>query len=382
MAELDVRGLSKSFAGQPVLQDVTLAVPAGRLVAILGPSGSGKTTLLRLICGFERADSGSVTIGGRQVCGPGRHVPPERRHIGYVAQEGALFPHLSVAENITFGLPRRERRQGHRVAELLDLVGLPPAYASRSPETLSGGEQQRVAVARALAPEPSLVLLDEPFSALDAALRVDTRHAVAAAFAATGATALLVTHDQMEALSMGHEVAVLRQGALVQVATPDRLYRYPMDAELAQFVGEAGTVARNGERRRSALRSRPATSRSAACRRTGPGHAPAGTNQALGCRYEIRAKGPGLRSRFFRPRGKRSAGPVRRPWTGCPVSTRPGAYKSPKRRDPWHYHRGPGDGLCRCGNAHLLGDTWARCAESGECHGGWISFIGNDLIGT
>ena len=239
MAELEVQGLSKSFGSRMVLRDVGLAVPSGRLVAILGPSGSGKTTLLRLICGFERADAGVVSIGGNYVCKPGRHQPPERRHIGYVAQEGALFPHLSVADNITFGLPRRERRLRHRVGELLDLLGLPASYADRTPDTLSGGEQQRVAVARALAPEPSLVLLDEPFSALDAALRVDTRHAVAAALAATGATALLVTHDQTEALSMGHEVAVLREGTVVQADTPDRLYRYPIDAELAQFVGDA-----------------------------------------------------------------------------------------------------------------------------------------------
>jgi len=156
-----------------------------------------------------------------------------------VAQEGALFPHLSVADNIVFGLPRAARRTRHRVDELLGLVGLSARFADRPPQALSGGEQQRVALARALAPAPKLVLLDEPFSALDAASRADTRVAVAAALSTAGATALLVTHDQAEALSMGHEVAVLRHGHLVQVAEPMMLYRYPNDAALASFVGEA-----------------------------------------------------------------------------------------------------------------------------------------------
>ena len=167
------------------------------------------------------------------------HVPPERRRVGYVAQEGALFPHLNVADNIAFGLPRRLRRERRRVDELLELVGLPRSYAARGPQQLSGGEQQRVALARALAPDPALVLLDEPFSSLDAALRAGTREAVTAALANAGATALLVTHDQAEALSIGRRVAVLRDGRLIQIATPEILYRQPVDAELARFVGEA-----------------------------------------------------------------------------------------------------------------------------------------------
>jgi iron(III) transport system ATP-binding protein len=239
MADLGIKALTKAFGPNRVLRGVTLDVPSGRLVAILGGSGSGKTTLLRLLCGFEHADSGTIRIAGQIVSGPGQHVPPEQRHIGYVAQEGALFPHLCVADNIVFGLPRRLRRARHRVAELLELVGLSPDFAQRPPHQLSGGEQQRVALARALAPEPTLVLLDEPFSALDAALRIETRQAVAAALLAAGATALLVTHDQSEALSMGNEVGVLRQGALVQVASPETLYRRPVDADLARFVGEA-----------------------------------------------------------------------------------------------------------------------------------------------
>ena len=239
MTDVRIDGLTKAFGGRPVLRGVDLAVESGRLVAILGASGSGKTTLLRLLSGFERPDAGTIRTGGRMLSGPGVHVPPERRQIGYVAQEGALFPHLSVADNIVFGLPRRERRARHRVAELLELVGLPRFYAGRPPHELSGGEQQRVALARALAPNPGLVLLDEPFSSLDAALRSDTRAAVATALAAAGATALLVTHDQSEALSMGHQVAVLREGRLVQVASPETLYRRPVDAALAQFIGEA-----------------------------------------------------------------------------------------------------------------------------------------------
>ncbi len=239
MADLRIAGLTKAFNGQVVLRGVNLDVPSGELVAILGASGSGKTTMLRLLSGFERADAGTIDVGGTCLSGPGVHVPPERRHIGYVAQEGALFPHLTVGANVLFGLPATERRDRFRAERLLESVGLPAAYAARAPQQLSGGEQQRVALARALAPAPKLVLLDEPFSALDAALRVETRQAVADALAAAGATALLVTHDQSEALSMGRRVAVLRKGVLVQVATPLVLYRHPVDPELAQFVGEA-----------------------------------------------------------------------------------------------------------------------------------------------
>jgi iron(III) transport system ATP-binding protein len=242
MAELRIVGLSKAFGATPILRALSLSVEPRQLVAILGASGSGKTTLLRLICGFDRADAGSITIGGTQVCGPGRHLRPEQRHVGYVAQEGALFPHLTVADNIAFGLSWRQRRTRYRVAELLSLVGLSKSYADRLPHQLSGGEQQRVALARALAPSPPLVLLDEPFSALDAALRAETRQAVGQALAASDSTALLVTHDQAEALSMGHEVAVLRNGALVQMAEPETLYRQPVDLALAQFLGDAAVL--------------------------------------------------------------------------------------------------------------------------------------------
>ena len=240
MAELRCKGLAKSFGETAVLSDVDLVVPQGTLTAILGASGSGKTTLLRLLIGFLVPDSGTVSIGGAVVAEAGRlQVAPDKRGVGYVAQEGALFPHLTVAENIGFGLRRSERRRSSRIDEALDLVGLDRRYADRQPHQLSGGEQRRVALARALAPGPAVVLLDEPFSGLDASLRSETRTAVLGALVAAGATAVLVTHDQAEALSMGREVAVLRAGRLVQTATPTVLYRTPADLDVARFVGEA-----------------------------------------------------------------------------------------------------------------------------------------------
>jgi len=242
MARLSVKRLSKAFARAPVLRGVDLDVAPGSLVAVLGASGSGKTTLLRLLSGFERADSGAIEIDGQVVSGAGVHVPPEKRRIGYVAQEGSLFPHLSVADNVAFGLPRSDRRDRSKIEALLANVGLRASYADRAPHQLSGGEQQRVALARALAPAPKLVLLDEPFSSLDAALRVETRQAVSAALAASGATAVLVTHDQSEALAMGVEVAVLRGGMFAQIAAPEVLYRQPVDIAMAQFVGEAAIL--------------------------------------------------------------------------------------------------------------------------------------------
>ncbi|MDP9390147.1 MAG: ABC transporter ATP-binding protein [Actinomycetota bacterium] len=240
MSALTVQDLTKSFTSStPVLAGVDLHVPERSLTALLGPSGCGKTTLLRLVAGFDDPDSGTVALGDRVVAGAGRSVPARRRGIGFVPQEGGLFPHLSVAANIGFGLPRRQRRDGGRIRELLALVGLDAQLADRSPHQLSGGQQQRVALARALAPEPSLVLLDEPFSSLDAALREETRLAVATALRATGATAVLVTHDQAEALSMADQVAVLRGGRLVQRTDPRTLYRSPRDLDVATFVGEA-----------------------------------------------------------------------------------------------------------------------------------------------
>jgi iron(III) transport system ATP-binding protein len=234
-----VTGLTKSFGSTRVLDGVDLCVPEGSLTAVLGPSGCGKTTLLRLIAGFADPDGGTIAFGEREVFGPHRNVAPRHRRVGYVAQEGALFPHLSVAANITFGLPRRQRRGGQRVRELLELVGLPAEFARRHPHQLSGGQQQRVALARALAPEPAVVLLDEPFSSLDAGLRESTRRAVRDALLATAATAILVTHDQAEALSLADRVGVMRHGRLAQSGSPMELYRTPADTETAQFLGEA-----------------------------------------------------------------------------------------------------------------------------------------------
>jgi iron(III) transport system ATP-binding protein len=239
MSSLTVQDVTKSFGPTPVLTGIDLHVPSRSLTALLGPSGCGKTTLLRLIAGFEDPDGGTITLGDRVVSGRGRAVPARRRGIGFVPQEGGLFPHLSVAANVTFGLARRERQDGGRVRDLLALVGLDADLAERSPHQLSGGQQQRVALARALAPRPSLVLLDEPFSSLDASLREDTRQAVSEALHASGATAVLVTHDQAEALSMADQVAVMRGGRLVQLADPQTLYRHPVDLDVATFVGDA-----------------------------------------------------------------------------------------------------------------------------------------------
>ncbi|MFC5993658.1 ABC transporter ATP-binding protein [Pseudonocardia hispaniensis] len=235
---LRVSGVRKSYGPTPVLRDVDLTVPAGALTAVVGRSGCGKTTLLRLIAGFDRPDAGTVAIGGREVAGPGGVLSPEARRIGYVTQEGNLFPHLTVAANIAFGLPRRIRRARGRVNELLELIGLDPSHAKRYPHELSGGQQQRVALARALAPEPGILLLDEPFSSLDVELRESTRRAVADALAAAGTTTVLVTHDQAEALSLATRVAVMRDGRIVQEASPAELYRHPVDRGVAAFVGD------------------------------------------------------------------------------------------------------------------------------------------------
>jgi iron(III) transport system ATP-binding protein len=241
-----VAGLHKSYGDHPILTGVELDVPEGSVTAILGPSGSGKTTLLRLLAGFTRPDRGSINVGGQLVDGPGRHVNPAARGVGYVPQEGSLFPHLVVKANIGFGVPRRRRQR--RVAEMLDTIGL-TGLADRYPHQLSGGQQQRVALARALAPNPAVILLDEPFSSLDAALRASVRQDVSRILADAGTTTVIVTHDQDEALSLADQVAVLRDGRIVQAAHPDEIYGQPLDADLARFIGEANVidgVIRNG----------------------------------------------------------------------------------------------------------------------------------------
>jgi iron(III) transport system ATP-binding protein len=240
MTRVVVSGLKKSFGDHVVLDNLDLEVPDGSLTAVLGPSGSGKTTLLRLLAGFERPDEGLISIGGTVVEDGHTHLPPESRRVGYVPQDGALFPHLNAAGNIGFGLPRSERKSG-RVEELLELVGL-VGEGERYPHQLSGGMQQRVALARALAARPSLVLLDEPFAALDAALRAEVRADVARVLAETGTTSVLVTHDQDEALSLADRVAVLRAGRVAQCAGPEEIYLDPLDPALASFVGDANLL--------------------------------------------------------------------------------------------------------------------------------------------
>ena len=239
-------GVRKSFARTEALRGVDLDVTAGSLVAVLGPSGCGKTTLLRVIAGFERPEAGSVAVGDRMVSGPGVHVAPERRRVGIVPQEQALFPHLSVADNVAYGLGGvRGRRRAvparARVEAMLELTGL-DGLGARMPHELSGGQQQRVALARALAPEPSVVLLDEPFAGLDAALRAGLRQEVAGILRAAATTALVVTHDQEEALAMADSVAVMRQGEIVQHAAPDDVYHRPADLWVASFVGGANIL--------------------------------------------------------------------------------------------------------------------------------------------
>jgi iron(III) transport system ATP-binding protein len=251
MAELSCEGLAKSYGSRTVLRGVDLLVGEGTLTAILGASGSGKTTLLRIVMGLTEADAGTIRVAGATVAdAKDINIRTDKRSIGYVAQEGALFPHITVGENVGFGLARSERKQGHRISEALELVGLDDSFIARRPQELSGGEQRRVGLARALAPRPRLVLLDEPFSGLDAALRLDTRAAVVRALALEGTTAVLVTHDQAEALSMGTEVAVLRDGHLVQSACPTEVYQRPVDVGVACFVGEAIVLAGEASRGR------------------------------------------------------------------------------------------------------------------------------------
>ncbi|KRB80213.1 sugar ABC transporter [Nocardioides sp. Root190] len=241
-AALEIRDLQAGYGKAPVLRGLDLTVPSG-VTAVLGSSGCGKTTLLRAVAGFVEPDGGSITVAGTEVVGEGRTVPARRRGIGYVPQEGALFPHLTVARNITFGLPRSERRTASQVvADALAMVELDAAVAERHPHQLSGGQQQRVALARALAPRPSLVLLDEPFSSLDAGLREETGRAVVRALKAAGAAAVLVTHDQGEALSLADQVAVMVAGQFLQVAPPAEVYLSPADPRVAAFIGHASML--------------------------------------------------------------------------------------------------------------------------------------------
>ncbi|MBB4009963.1 ABC transporter ATP-binding protein [Allorhizobium taibaishanense] len=239
MSFLEIQSVSKHYGSVAALDDVTLNVPAGSRTAIVGPSGSGKTTLLRLIAGFEMPDAGRVSLGGALQAEPGFMLPAHKRGIGIVSQDGALFPHLSVADNIAFGFERGLNDRDERIKSLAEMVELDPVMLARRPHQLSGGQQQRVALARALGRQPRLMLLDEPFSALDTGLREAMRKAVSKLLASAGITTILVTHDQTEALSFADQLAVLRDGRLVQSGAPKDLYERPIDRQTALFLGEA-----------------------------------------------------------------------------------------------------------------------------------------------
>ncbi|MBI2958189.1 MAG: ABC transporter ATP-binding protein [Chloroflexi bacterium] len=232
-------GLAKSFNGTAAVRNVSVDVEEGRFLALLGPSGCGKTTLLRLIAGFETPDAGTIEILGKAVAGPAAWVPPEKRRVGIVFQDYALFPHMDVARNIAYGLPGE--KAAHRVSEMLSLVGL-GGFARRMPHELSGGEQQRVAIARALAPAPDVLLLDEPFSSLDADLRARVRADIKTILTTARSTVIFVTHDQEEALFMGDRVGVMNSGRLEQVAAPQEIFHCPATPFVAQFVGIADFI--------------------------------------------------------------------------------------------------------------------------------------------
>jgi iron(III) transport system ATP-binding protein len=235
-----LQGVTKRFGAVVAVDEASICVGRGEVVAILGPSGCGKTTLLRLVAGFEHPDGGTVEVAGRVVSGAGTWVPPEERRVGMVFQDYALFPHLTVAENVGFGLKRRTR--AGRVAELLAIVGLDD-LGRRYPHELSGGQQQRVALARALAPAPELVLLDEPWSNVDPFLRETLRAEVAEIIRPLGVTAVLVTHDREEAFSLADRVALMRDGAIVQEGSAEELYFAPSSRWAAEFVGAANVLA-------------------------------------------------------------------------------------------------------------------------------------------
>ena len=245
MSAIRATQVSKAFGPVRAVDGVDLEVGEGEVCALLGPSGCGKTTMLRLLAGFEAPDAGSITLGGQVIADGRTFVSPERRRIGMVFQDYALFPHLTVEGNVLYALGGRAGRRNadatKRVAEVLELVGLADLGA-RQPHELSGGQQQRVALARALAGTPELVLLDEPFSGLDAALRARVRQEVRSILLAAGVTALFVTHDQEEALSLADRVAVMRDGRIEQHGTPEEVYGRPSSRWVAEFLGEADVL--------------------------------------------------------------------------------------------------------------------------------------------
>jgi iron(III) transport system ATP-binding protein len=240
-APISIRGITKSFGSVAVLAGVSLEVAPGELVALLGPSGCGKTTLLRILAGLEVPDAGEIVVRGATLTSGSVHVAPERRQVGMVFQDWALFPHLSVAKNVAYGLAR-DTDKAARVRDALAMVEL-DGLDDRLPSTLSGGQQQRVALARAIAPQPDVLLLDEPFSNLDTALRVQVRADLHRLLVDLGITTVFVTHDQEEAFVLGDRVAVMNAGHVLQASTPAEIYRHPADRWVAGFVGEANFLA-------------------------------------------------------------------------------------------------------------------------------------------
>ena len=241
MIAIELNHISKTYLGttEPAVKDLSLIVEKGDIVTLLGPSGCGKTTTLRLIAGFERADQGMISLAGRLVSGSDSWIPPEKRGIGMVFQDYALFPHLNVFENIGFGYKEKDRTQ--RVMEVLDLVNL-TGYEKRYPHELSGGQQQRVALARSLTRRPVVVLLDEPFSNLDADLRVHMRLEVRRIIKEAGTTAVLVTHDQKDALAISDGIIVMKNGLVQQYGTPREIYQFPENRFVAMFVGQSNIL--------------------------------------------------------------------------------------------------------------------------------------------
>jgi len=239
-AAISLDGVTKTYGAETAVEGVSLAVEPGELFTLLGPSGCGKTTTLRLLAGLEQPTEGEVNIAGRSVADASSSLPPNERNVGLVFQDFALFPHLSVEENIEYGIadaPKPDREA--RVAELLDLVNL-AGFEDRDPSELSGGQQQRVALARALAPEPDVLLLDEPFSSLDIRLRVEMREELKRILTEAGVTAVSVTHDQEEALSISDRVGVMNDGNLEQVGAPEEVFENPESRFVASFLGQAG----------------------------------------------------------------------------------------------------------------------------------------------
>lgn len=248
---IEALNISKKFGDVVALDHCDLTVPLGSVVTLLGPSGTGKSTMLRVLAGFDHPDSGTISIRGRQVVGPGVYVPAEQRRVGVVLQDYALFPHMTVLANVSYGLGRGWEAE-ERAGEVLEIVGL-SGLGGRMPNELSGGQQQRVALARAMAPKPDVIILDEPFSNLDDTLRSRVRHDILAIIRSLRTTALFITHDQEEALSISDLVAVMNRGRIVQIASPQELYWNPVDPWVGSFIGDANFVP--GRSREGRMRS-------------------------------------------------------------------------------------------------------------------------------